>query len=105
MPGRAEIVSYSPRRIEVKVNAPAAGVLLLNDRFDKDWYATNDGQPASILRCNFIMRGVQLPAGEHTVVFEFRPSLTGLKVSLVAIGIGIVLCGFLWRSARRQPAS
>ena len=102
MAGRAEIVSYSPRRIEVKVNAPATGVLLLNDRYDKDWYATSDGQSVPILRCNFIMRGVQLPAGEHTVVFEFRPSLTGLKVSLVAIGIGVVLCGFLWWGGRRQ---
>ena len=91
-PATAEITSYNPRRIEVKVNAPAAGVLLLNDRFDKDWRASSAGQSLSLLRCNFIMRGVQLPAGQHTVVFEFRPSLTGLKVSLGAIVLGIGLC-------------
>lgn len=95
-PANAEIVSYSPRRIEVKVNAPADGVLLLNDRFDKDWRATSGSQSLPILRCNFIMRGVQLPAGQHTVVFEFRPSLTGLKVSLGAIGLGGVLCVLLF---------
>jgi hypothetical protein len=95
-PANAEIVSYNPRRIEVKVNAPAAGVLLLNDRFDKDWLATSGSQSLPILRCNFIMRGVQLPAGQHTVVFEFRPSLTGLNVSLGAIGLGGVLCVLLF---------
>lgn len=91
-PASAEITSYNPRRIEVKVNAPSAGVLLLNDRFDKDWQASAGGQSLPLLHCNFIMRGVQLPAGQHTVVFEFRPSLTGLKVSLGAIAIGIGLC-------------
>lgn len=93
--GKADIVGYSPRRVELKVDAPATGVLLLNDRYDKDWRVTVDGQPADILRANFIMRGVELPAGAHTVVFEFRPSLKGLKIGLTAIVVGAAFCGLM----------
>lgn len=91
--GKAEIASYSPRRVEVKVDAPAAGVLLLNDRFDKDWVVTVDGRQSEAFRANFIMRGVELAAGQHSVVFEFRPSLKGLKIGLAAILVGAVFCG------------
>ena len=90
-PGTVEISSYSPRRIELRANATVPSVLLLNDRYDGDWQVSLDGQPARLLRANFIMRGTQVPAGQHTVVFEFHPSLTGLKISLAAIGLAVVL--------------
>ena len=99
--GKAEIVNYSPRRIELKVDAPTAGVLLLNDRYDKDWQVTANGQAKEILRANFIMRGVQLPAGQHTVIFEFKPPLTGLKFGLAAIAAAAVLGALMF--VLRQP--
>lgn len=103
--GRVEISSYSPRRLVLKADATAPSILLLNDRYDQDWQVTVDGQVAKLLRANFIMRGVQVPGGQHMVVFEFRPSLTGLKISLAAIGIGVVMCGFVWWNGRRQNAA
>jgi uncharacterized membrane protein YfhO len=89
---KVEIVKYSPQRIELRAEAPTPAVLLLNDRYDNNWQVTIDGAAVKLLRCNFIMRGVQIPAGQHTVLFQFRPSLKGLKISLAAIGIGVILC-------------
>ena len=51
--------------------------------------------PRPCLRCNFIMRGVYLTPGAHTVEFKFSLPLGLLYVSLSAIGVGILLCGFL----------
>ena len=70
-------------------------MLLLNDKFDPNWHVFVDGKPASLLRCNFIMRGVYLTPGAHTVEFKFSLPLGLLYVSLSAIGVGILLCGFL----------
>ncbi|MDQ6632481.1 MAG: YfhO family protein, partial [Verrucomicrobiota bacterium] len=70
--------------------------------FNPDWKLTVDGQPSKILRCNFIMRGVYLTAGNHQIVFEFRPSVAPFYLSLAAIGIGLVLVGFLMVSAKRD---
>src|SRR5439155_15077571 len=88
--GTVEFASYSPQRIELRANAAVPSVVLLNDRFDRDWRVTVDGQAAKLLRCNFIMRGAQVPPGRHTVVFRFQPSLQGLKISLAAVVVGVV---------------
>jgi uncharacterized membrane protein YfhO len=50
-----------------------------------------DGRPETLLRCNFVMRGVQLPAGRHTVEFRFDPPYHLLYVSLSGIGLGLLL--------------
>ena len=92
--GNVEFVSYAPKRIALKAKAETASVLLLNDKFDPNWKVKVDGKPQELLRCNYIMRGVQVPAGEHQVEFRYAPSLTGVYVSLGAIVIAIALAGF-----------
>jgi len=74
----------------------------LNDRYDPDWTASVDGQPAELLRCNYIMRGVHLEPGEHTVEFALRPSLTGLYISLITMGVAMVLLGVLGCTGRNS---
>ena len=99
--GSVEITSYAPKRIQLKTQSAAPAVVMLTDKYDGDWDVTVDGQPATLLRCNFLMRGVQVPAGQHAVEFRFQPSTTGLYVSLAAIGIGILLCGLLCVPAKK----
>ena len=77
-------------------------MLLLNDRFDPHWHVRVDGKPAELLRCNYIMRGVYLTPGQHTVEFQFTLPHKPLYVSLVAIGIGLLLCGALLVLTRRN---
>jgi hypothetical protein len=60
-----------------------------------------DGQPADLLRCNFIMRGVYLTPGAHIVEFQFSLPNKPLYVTLSAIGVGILLCGILFVASRR----
>jgi len=93
--GSVEFTSYAPKHLVFKANALAPSVLLLNDRYDANWTVTVDGQPANLLRCNFIMRGVQLSPGTHTVEFKFALPVRPLYVSLAAIAVGVLLCGLL----------
>jgi hypothetical protein len=93
--GTVEFSSYAPTRIVLKADAKARCVLLLNDRHDPDWKVTVDGQPAPLLRCNYIMRGVELAPGQHTVEFAFRPPTKGMYVAIVAMGFGVLLVGAL----------
>ncbi|HTY88356.1 MAG TPA: hypothetical protein VMB80_12885 [Candidatus Acidoferrum sp.] len=102
-PAAVEFKSYAPKDIVFETKAGTASVLLLNDKFDPNWRVFVDGQPAELLRCNFIMRGVLVPAGSHTVEFKFSLPHRPLYVTLAAIGVGICLCGLLLVSTRRQP--
>jgi hypothetical protein len=59
-----------------------------------------DGKPATLLHANYIMRGVQLASGAHTVEFRFAPPVNLFYVSLSAIILGFGLLGFLAISNR-----
>jgi hypothetical protein len=91
--GAVTYESYSPKHIELSVNAPAQSVLLLNDKYHPDWEVTLDGVPTEILRANFLMRGVAVPAGRHTVEFRYQPLVATWYVSLAAVLLGLGLCG------------
>jgi hypothetical protein len=102
--GTVEFKSYTPKKIVFDANATAPSVLLLNDKYDPGWRVTVDGQPAELLRCNFIMRGVYLAPGDHTVEFNFTLPNRLLYVTLAAIATGVILCGLLIFLNRRQSA-
>jgi hypothetical protein len=100
--GTVEFSYYEPNHITLKANATAASILLLNDRFDPNWKVTVDGKPATLLHANYIMRGVQVPAGSHTVDYRFAPPVNLFYVSLAAIVLGLGMLGFLAISNRRE---
>ncbi len=84
---------YDPNRIVLRAKPAVPAILLVNDRFDPNWTVTVDGKPATLLRANFIMRGVQLSPGDHVVELRFAPPMTAFYVSLVAIVLGLGLLG------------
>jgi hypothetical protein len=53
--------------LQAKAGCPA--VLLLNDRYDSDWKVWVDRKPETLLRCNYLTRGVYLQPGAHVVEF------------------------------------
>ncbi len=101
--GKVEFTSYAPKDIVLRAEAPKATVLLLNDRYDPNWKVAVDGKTATLLRCNYLMRGVFLTPGLHRVEFQFKPPMHLFYVSLLAVVLGLALCGFLL-IVREAPA-
>ena len=81
----SQVQSETQVRLQTKSAQPS--FLVLSDVFYPGWQAHIDGKPAHIFQTNYIFRGVQLPAGEHTVTFSFRPLS-------FAIGCGISSASF-----------
>ena len=102
-PGTVEFSSYAPKHIRLHAKPAVPSILLLNDKYDPDWQVWVDGKRAELLRCNFIMRGVYLEPGDHTVEFLFKPPINALYVSLAGVVVGIGLMGFLVFS--KKPSS
>jgi hypothetical protein len=73
MRGSARLKRYANTEVVVEVEAPAGGILLLNDVWHPWWRATIDGTDAEILKANVIFRAVVCPRGRHVVRFTFEP--------------------------------
>jgi hypothetical protein len=82
---RAEVLSDS--LIQTTLVAEGPGRLTLRDRNMPGWTATVDGQPAEIKGTRW--RELELPEGEHTVVFKYTPS--GLRLGLILFGISAIV--------------
>jgi len=106
-PGTAKITHYQAKDLILQAEAKTPAVLLLNDRTGAGWSVTVDNKPAEVLRCNYIMRGVFLPPGSHTVEFRFRAPLKYFYISVTAFAIGLLLGGYVICTrfrGEKQPA-
>ncbi|MBV9529496.1 MAG: hypothetical protein JO283_00115, partial [Bradyrhizobium sp.] len=72
-PGTARLARYDNTEVDVDVDAPSGGLLLLNDVWHPWWRATVDDKPSEILKANVIFRAVALVPGHHAIRFTFHP--------------------------------
>jgi hypothetical protein len=54
--------------------------------YDKGWNAFVDGKPSPYCKVDYILRGMALPAGDHTIEFRFEPQsyIMGNRLSVWA---------------------
>ncbi len=82
-------MAWSPNRI--RVSTSQAGRLVLSEIDYPGWKAWIDGQPATIKPAWDILRSVEVPAGLHTVTFEFQPITVYVGLALGVDGWLITL--------------
>lgn len=76
-PGQARLLRYANTEIDIEVDSPDGGWLVLNDIWHPWWFAQSepdrDGPELEVLRANVLFRAVVVAPGRHRVRFEFRP--------------------------------
>jgi hypothetical protein len=102
--GEAKISRYAPKEIEVTVSNSAPALMVYADKHSPNWRVWVDGKEETLHRANFIMRGVPLAAGQHTVIMRYSQPMTGLYVSLAGIAIGLAVLGFVCFVRPREEA-
>ena len=80
--------------------------------YDKGWDVFIDGQKADYLRVDYVLRGMSIPAGEHTIEFRFEPQsyVMGNRVSvwssLLIYLLLIAAIAVEWKNRnRKNPAA
>jgi hypothetical protein len=102
-PGTVKISHYESKHVILDADAKTPAVLLLNDRTDDSWHVWIDDQPMTLLRCNYLMQGVFVPAGHHSIELRYQPPLKLLYISLTAFAAGIALAGFVIANHFKHP--
>jgi hypothetical protein len=81
---QAHIVAWSNDAVAIEASSLNGGVLVLHAPYYPGWIATVDGKRVPILRADVLFRGIEVPAGKHTVRFEYHPfSFENLRNALL----------------------
>jgi hypothetical protein len=91
---KIELVSYQPNELEYKYTAGGERLAVFSEiYYPAGWLCYIDGNESSYFRANYVLRGMILPSGSHSVKFTFKPSsyYNGNKVSLASSLILILL--------------
>lgn len=95
-----EVKEYRANRIEYTAETPAKAFAVFSEvYYPAGWTATIDGQPVDIMRANYLFRALEIPAGKHSIVFEFKPETYFLgnnisRVCSLLVIAGLVFAGF-----------
>ncbi|GAB5519374.1 MAG: YfhO family protein [Rhodothermales bacterium] len=104
-----DLQAYGPREITWALNTDADRLLVVSEvYYPEGWTAYLNDEPVPIHRVDYLLRGVAVPAGQHTLSMRFNPrshtlgtTIAGTTTALVYGGV-LVLLGLGWR--RRQAA-
>jgi hypothetical protein len=99
---RAEVMRIGPNDVEIDVDSPSGGRLILKDLSYPGWEATIDGEPAPPAENDETSRAVDVPPGPHRVVWSFAPASfrLGLWVTVLAAAL---LGAWIAIARRRSP--
>jgi hypothetical protein len=93
--GTVKITGYLPNSVDITVDTPASGILVLADNYDDGWHVYVDGAKGRIYRANYIMRGVCLERGRHKVRFIYDPWYFKAGMAVTSSAVIAVLLAFI----------
>ena len=89
-----KLVSRGPRQMIYRTLNSQSGMAVFSEiYYPEGWRAMIDGKEASMVRVNYILRGLMVPAGEHTIEFKFEPApyVVGDKITATANWLVLLL--------------
>ncbi|MDK2772680.1 MAG: YfhO family protein, partial [Flavobacterium sp.] len=97
---------YKPNYLKYTSNNTKEGFAVFSEMYYKNgWKATIDGKEASIYNVDYVLRGLQVPAGKHTIEFSFEPKVvsTGSTIALIASILMFIIIGYgIYLESKKQ---
>lgn len=96
--GSVQVETAQAQFLRLQVDCASAGLVIVADTFYPGWEARIDGAAVPIWRANYAQRAVAVPAGQHTVEFNFAPRSYRLGAWITLSTLVLACAGLGWRS-------
>jgi hypothetical protein len=104
IPWRADITSYGLNELSLSVETKRDGLLVLSEIHYPCWKATVDGKPAPLVRADYALRAILVPAGSHSVRCYYDDAMfrKGGVISIVSLAALFTIMGVGLLMAKRK---
>ena len=100
------LLEHKPNYLKYKsINKNDGFAVFSEVYYPKGWKTIIDGKEASHIRVNYLLRGMEVPDGEHIIEFKFEPDViqTGSMIALAgSILVGLLLLGGLYYEFKKK---
>ncbi|CAM4295400.1 YfhO family protein [Gillisia hiemivivida] len=101
-----KLISQEPIELVYKSKSSKEEFAVFSEMYyENGWNAYVDGNETPHYNVNYVLRGMQIPAGEHTITFKFEPQVikTGSSIALASsILLGLLTFGGIYFSFRKK---
>lgn len=95
-----QLTSYKPNHITYRSNNANAGLAVFSEvYYAHGWNAYIDGKLTPHFEADYLLRGLKVPVGKHTIEFKFEPQVvqTGSTIALISfIILLLIVAGSLY---------
>lgn len=111
--GSIQLTSYQPNQLEYDYSSNSEQLVVFSEIWygpNKGWKVTIDDQPAELIRANYVLRALRVPAGQHKISMYFEPDSYSQGVTISLISSLAILLGLLaylawwWKQREKQTA-
>jgi len=90
---KVQIERYKANEVNLDILMNSPGILVLSDLFFPGWQVYDNEEKKEMLNVDYMLRGIYLDSGRHTVRFAYEPSVLkyGLYASVFFLVLGILL--------------
>jgi hypothetical protein len=100
------LLEHTPRYLKYESKSQANSLAVFSEiYYPKGWVARIDGKETPILRADYLLRGLEVPAGNHTIEFSFdpKPYVIGNKVTMASSWLVLlILLGSIGWTLRKE---
>jgi len=102
-------LEQNPNYLKYEAQSQQNGFAVFSEiYYPEGWIAHIDGKETEIVRANYVLRALSIPAGKHTVEFFFKPDayVIGNKVTMISSWVMLlVVLGCLGLELRGKAIS
>lgn len=95
--GSIRLLHHLPNEMVYESNTASTEFAVFSEIYYPDgWTATIDGKETKHICVNYLLRGMEIPAGKHRIVFRYLPQtyVTGNKIAMAGSILVILVTGF-----------